>query len=65
MNPSFFASLSYHKTKTFYNLFQAQAGTKIFPPLVEEILIILSWALRKKETKEARDEAREETCNRL
>jgi hypothetical protein len=67
MNPSLFASLSYHKTK-LYNLFQAQAGTKIIPPLVEEILIILPWALRKKEVKEARDEARDEAreaCNRL
>jgi hypothetical protein len=60
MDPSLFASLSYHKT---YNFFQAQAGTKIIPPLVEEILIILPWALKEK--KEARDEAREEAYNRL
>jgi hypothetical protein len=60
MNPSLFASLSYHKI-----FFQAQAGNKISPPLVEETLIILPWALRKKEAKEARDEAREEACNRL
>jgi hypothetical protein len=49
MNPSLFASLSYQKTKTFYNLFQAQAGKGIIPPEeAEETLIILPWALRKK-----------------
>jgi len=66
MNPSLFASLSYHNPYDFfklYNFFQAQAGTNINPPLLlEENSIILPWALRKKE---ARDEAREEAYNRL
>jgi len=60
MNPSLFASLSYHKT---YNFSQAQAGKSINPPLMEGMIIILPWAVEKK--KEARDEAREEAYNRL
>jgi len=48
MNPSLFASLSYHKT---YNFFQAQAGRIITPPLMEGRLIILPWAVRKKRGK--------------
>jgi hypothetical protein len=36
----------------------------IIPPMeMEGICIILPWALKEK--KEARDEAREEACNRL
>ncbi len=57
MNPSLFASLSYHKIFS-----QAQAGRIITPPLMEGRLIILPWAVKK--GKEARDEARED-CNRL
>jgi hypothetical protein len=60
MNPSLFASLSYHKI-----FLQPRQGLKLFLHLVEENLIILSWAVRKKGAKEARDEAREEACNRL
>jgi len=62
MTPSLFASLSYHKT---YNFSQAQAGKSINPPFFGGDDNNPALGCKKKEAKEARDEAREEACNRL
>jgi hypothetical protein len=62
MDPSLFASLSYHKI--FFKprqggllLLRYSVGGKAYNP-------VLGFK-RRKEAKEARDEAREEACNRL